>query len=145
MAESGYAYELELAVRDYECDMLGIVNNAVYQNYLEHARHELMHAAEVDFAKLVEEGKSPIVARVEIDYKYPLRSRDRFAVRINLHREGRFRFIFDQDIYRLPDEQLIIKARVTALLLQNGRPVIPEEIVQAIAKLQNLSAGDTAS
>ena len=30
-----HVYEMEMMVRDYECDMQGIVNNAVYQNYLE--------------------------------------------------------------------------------------------------------------
>ena len=28
-------YRLKFKVRDYECDMQGIVNNSVYQNYLE--------------------------------------------------------------------------------------------------------------
>ena len=31
-----YIYELTLKVRDYECDLQGIVNNANYQHYLEH-------------------------------------------------------------------------------------------------------------
>lgn len=35
-----YIFELEMQVRDYECDMEGIVNNAIYQHYLEHTRHE---------------------------------------------------------------------------------------------------------
>ena len=37
MAEK-YIYELEMKVRDYECDLQGIVNNANYQHYLEHTR-----------------------------------------------------------------------------------------------------------
>jgi acyl-CoA thioester hydrolase len=32
-------FKLEFEVRDYEYDLSGVVNNAVYQNYLEHARH----------------------------------------------------------------------------------------------------------
>jgi acyl-CoA thioester hydrolase len=47
-----YLYELEFIARDYECDLLGVVNNAVYQQYLEHTRHEFIHSAVVDFAKL---------------------------------------------------------------------------------------------
>ncbi len=34
-----YQFKLNFEVRDYECDLGGIVNNAVYQHYLEHTRH----------------------------------------------------------------------------------------------------------
>jgi len=37
-----YRFKLNFEVRDYECDLSGIVNNAVYLHYLEHARHELL-------------------------------------------------------------------------------------------------------
>ena len=43
--DKAYLSELEFLVRDYECDLLGVVSNAVYQHYLEHARQEFMHAA----------------------------------------------------------------------------------------------------
>ena len=127
-----YIFELEFLVRDYECDLLGIVNNAVYQNYLEHARHEFMHVAGIDFAKLHDEGIDPMVARIEIDYKFPLRSRDSFVIRIAVQREGRLRFVFYQDIFRLPDEQLILNAKVTGVCLQQGRPVAPDKVVEAL-------------
>jgi len=45
-----YIYELEMKVRDYECDLQGIVNNANYQHYLEHTRHEFLTSVGVSFA-----------------------------------------------------------------------------------------------
>lgn len=53
---SDYTFTLEMDVRDYECDIQGIVNNAVYQNYLEHARHEYLKEVGIDFAELAKMG-----------------------------------------------------------------------------------------
>ena len=134
MKERNYPHELEFLVRDYECDLLGIVNNAVYQNYLEHARHEFLHSVGIDFARLSEKGTGAVVTRIEMDFRLPLRSRDRFVVRSGLRREGRLRLVFDQDIYRLPEERLVLEARVVAACLRNGKPVVPEEIVEALER-----------
>ena len=50
---SPYIFELEMQVRDYECDMEGIVNNANYQHYLEHTRHEFLAASGIPFIENV--------------------------------------------------------------------------------------------
>ena len=42
MTEEKVPYNLRFIVRDYECDLQGVVNNANYQHYLEHARHEFL-------------------------------------------------------------------------------------------------------
>ena len=44
-----YQFQLEFQVRDYECDMQGHVNNAVYLNYLEHCRHEIYQTTRTRF------------------------------------------------------------------------------------------------
>ena len=69
-----YIYELKMKVRDYECDLQGIVNNANYQHYLEHTRHEFLISAGADFAKLHTEGIDPVVARISMAFKTPLKS-----------------------------------------------------------------------
>jgi len=122
-------YEHEFKVRDYEVDLQGIVNNANYQHYLEHARHEFLTSRNISFAKLHEEGKDLLVTRVEIDYKYPLKSQDKFKVTINLYKEGHLRLVFYQQILRIPDHKLLVQARVLGVALNNGRPVKPESIM----------------
>jgi acyl-CoA thioester hydrolase len=129
MAETDYIFNTEMAVRDYECDIQGVVNNAHYQNYLEHARHEFLVSKGISFTRLHEEGIDLILTRVEIDYKYPLRSHDRFVVRLYILREGNLKIVFVQDIYRIPDNKLIVKARVTGIATKNGKPARPGDIV----------------
>jgi len=122
-------FSLELAVRDYECDLQGVVNNAVYQNYLEHARHEYLKSIGIDFAALTLQGVNLVVTRVEIDYKTSLVSGDRFAVEVRLERISPVRIGFRQNIYRLPDRTAVVKALVTGTALNaKGRPQLPEEL-----------------
>ncbi|MDF7825774.1 acyl-CoA thioesterase [Pontiellaceae bacterium B12227] len=126
-------FETEMMVRDYECDLQGIVNNAVYQNYLEHARHEFLQSVGIDFAQLCADGIDAVVTRIEIDYKFPLRPRDEFIVKVGMHKKGRVRFVFDQAIYRKSDEKLIIEAQVIGVLTRNGRPVAPDPFDEAFS------------
>jgi acyl-CoA thioester hydrolase len=129
MSEKQYLFSLDFSVRDYECDLQGIVNNSNYQHYLEHTRHEFLLSRGVSFAALHEEGTDLIVTRVEIDYKFPLKSRDRFVVRLSLRKEGNLRLIFEQDIFRLQDEKLIVQAKVTGVAIRNGRPFSPKPVL----------------
>jgi acyl-CoA thioester hydrolase len=69
---------------------------------------------------------------VEIEYKFPLKSRDEFIVTVNIRREGNARILFIQDIYRLPDLKLIVKAKVTGVATKKGRPVHPGDLVSRL-------------
>ena len=115
-----YMYAFEMKVRDYECDLQGIVNNANYQHYLEHTRHEFLTAAGMSFARLHEEGIDPVVARLTMAFKTPLKSGDEFLSRLYLKKEG-IKYVFYQDIYRASDEKMVIKATVETVCLVNGR------------------------
>jgi acyl-CoA thioester hydrolase len=130
--EHGYLHSVEFAVRDYECDIQGVVNNANYQHYLEHARHEFLISKGISFAQLHEEGLELIVTKVEIEYKYPLRSRDKFTVKTNIQREGNIRIVFLQDIFRTDDMKLIVRTRITGAATRNGKPVFPEEVLKKL-------------
>ena len=129
MEEKKYLYELEFTVRDYELDLQGIVNNSNYQRYFEHARHEFLFSQGIDFAGLHQEGKDLVVIRIEMDFKASLKSRDLFKVALRLYREGNLKIVFDQAIYRIPDQQLIAAAKVFGVCLDHGRPVRPETVM----------------
>jgi acyl-CoA thioester hydrolase len=126
---NNYQFELSFEVRDYECDFQGIVNNAVYQNYLEHTRHVFLKQQGIDFIDLSKNGINLVVVRIEIDYLYPLRSSDQFYVGLNFERVSRLRFGFLQDIFRVPDNKPILKAKVIGTSLNEaGRPYLPGEL-----------------
>ena len=112
-------YELEMSVRDYELDSEGIVNNANYLHYLEHTRHEFCSANGISFAEMQNRGIIPVLNRVEIDYKAPLRSGDCFVSKLWLERRG-VRFVFHQDLFKLSGET-VVSAVVSCVCLENGK------------------------
>lgn len=115
-----YDFELRMKVRDYECDLQGIVNNANYQHYIEHTRHEFLLSRGISFAALHEQGIDAVVARLNMAFKQPLRSGDEFISRLALRKDG-LRYVFQQDIYRYPDEKPVIKAMVDAVCVVDGK------------------------
>ena len=115
-----YIYELTLKVRDYECDLQGIVNNANYQHYLEHTRHEFLASVGVSFAELHAQGIDPVVARLHMAFKTPLKSGDALVSKLYLKKEG-IRYTFYQDIYRASDNKMVVKATVETVCVVNGR------------------------
>jgi acyl-CoA thioester hydrolase len=125
--------ELELSVRDYECDLQGVVNNAVYQNYLEHARHEYLKSHKVDFAALAKNGINLVVIRAELDYKGSLTSGDSFIVRTRFARKSRLKFLFIQEIHRQGDERTLLSAEITGTAVNTeGKPFIPNELTHLL-------------
>lgn len=120
---------LTMRVRDYECDIQGVVNNSVYQNYLEHARHEFLLANNVNFAEITAQGINLVVMRAELDYKTSLRPQDDFYITVECVRESRLKFAFIQHIYRSSDDKLVLQAKITGTGVNaKGRPQIPPEL-----------------
>ena len=132
MNRDNYIFCHDMKVRDYECDLQGIVNNANYQHYMEHARHEFLESLGENFGRLHEQGIDAMVAKVTIEYKLPLISGDRFTVGINLQRQGA-KILFIQDIYRQSDGKLCTKGIVETICVINGR-LTRGEIFDAVFK-----------
>ena len=115
-----YIFEIQLKVRDYECDIQGVVNNAVYQSYLEHARHEYLLSKNQSFKLLTEQGILLMVSRIEMDFKRSLSSTDIFAVQLRTERQG-VKLVFLQEIIRISDQALCLKAKVDVIAKVNDK------------------------
>lgn len=115
-----YIFEEPFKVRDYECDLQGIVNNANYQHYTEHTRHEFLLSRGISFARLHDEGIDAVVSAMQLRFKAPLHSGDLFVCRLALKKEG-IKYVFRQDIFLQPEDKLVFKSIVETVCLVNGR------------------------
>lgn len=122
-------FTYQLKVRDYECDMQGIVNNAVYQNYLETARHEFLLSRGLSFAQLTKEGVIIVVVRAEIDYRQPLRAEDEAIISVTASQYSRLKVLFDQRITRASDGQVMLEAKIYAAAMKDfKKPFFPDQL-----------------
>ena len=119
-------FELKLSVRDYEVVGCGVTNNAVYQNYLEHTRHQFLESQGLKLSAYFAQELSPVITKAEIEYRSSLQSRDDFVVSLGLALLSKVKFIFLQKIQSIPNKTLILSARITGTTLNSsGRPFLP--------------------
>ena len=114
-----YLFTLEMKVRDYECDLQGVVNNANYQHYMEHTRHEFLESLGVNFGKMHEDGLDAFVTKVSISYKKSLRSGDHYRSALRCAMRAP-KLVFYQDILHL-DGSLAARGEVECVVVDNGR------------------------
>lgn len=120
MAENKYIFEAKMMVRDYECDIEGIVNNANYLHYTEHTRHLFLKQCGLSFAEMHNKGIDAVVARMNLQYKTPLRCDDEFISKLYLRKEG-IKYVFYQDIYRATDNKICFKGIIELVCIVNGK------------------------
>lgn len=125
-------FTLPMQVRDYECDIQGIVNNANYLHYMEVCRHEFIESKGISFAELHYNGIDVVVAQMNLRFKISLRPRDHFEVRLKMEKQG-LRYVFHQEIIRMANEklaqkdptyakeQISIRAQTDIVALINGK------------------------
>ena len=128
-----YIFSAEFGVRDYELDCEGIVNNANYLHYLEHTRHMFCDWAGFSFKQMQEQGIDPVLNRIEVDYKVPLRSGDEMVSKLWVEMQG-VRFVFHQDIFNKETGAQAIKAVVSCVCTKDGKLTRGEELATAFKK-----------
>lgn len=130
MKTSEAVFSIAIESRDYECDMEGIVNNGVYQNYYEHARHGYLKKLGLTFSALVEMGVNFVVLRAEVDYLKAIRSDCKLKVEVfEVGEKSPLRIFVKQRIVNETTGEISSKAifYITAID-KEGRPSFPSKI-----------------
>jgi YbgC/YbaW family acyl-CoA thioester hydrolase len=117
-----------LTVRSHELDSYSHVNNAVYQQWFEEGREELLRAGGRDYdwypANL---GLQIVVVRTEIDFRLGARRRTVCDVHTRLARIGDRSIVFRQAAVR-DDGALLAEARTVMAFVKDGHSVpIPSD------------------
>ncbi len=124
-------HTIEFQVRSYECDSYNHVNNAVYLNYLEHARIQFMHHIGFDYKGIVTAGYYLYVTEIDIKYKASAVLDDILCIDVTPTKLKKISGEFAQKVYK-KDGTVCALATVSwaCVSASTGRPCkLPDEFL----------------
>ena len=125
-------YKYNFTVRGYELDSFGHVNNAVYLNYLEQARWEIMNEFKLlDYFKKT--GNFLIVIETNIKYINELNIFDKVFIDTSMKKLG-FYLVFSHMIRNKDTNQKIAKAEMKCIFIDKDRtPLdVPKIVMESL-------------
>lgn len=126
---------MKIKIYYHHTDCGGVVYYANYLNFLEEARTEFMAEKGVMVWDLVKKGTLFVVARQEIDYKYPAVYGDILDIDTRITDISGVRVNFEYEI-KNQDKRLLTKAKTILVCVDKSlKPqAIPEDIKERLAK-----------
>ncbi|XP_025825384.1 acyl-acyl carrier protein thioesterase ATL4, chloroplastic-like [Panicum hallii] len=128
-------FEIEMKVLDDELDEYGVVNNAIYASYLHSGRDVVLEKLGISVDYWTSTGNAMALSELNLKYYAPLRSGDRFVVKVKPVQIKGVRMIVEHMIETLPERKLVLEGRATVVCLNKDfRPtrVFPELSARAM-------------
>ncbi|MDD5120778.1 MAG: YbgC/FadM family acyl-CoA thioesterase [Candidatus Omnitrophica bacterium] len=118
----------------HHTDCGGVVYYANYLNFLEEARTEFFSLKEASIKALSDAGIMFVVARQEIDYKFPAKYADDLDIKTQVGEMTHVRIEFLHEIYN-QNKQIIVKAKTILVCVdKNLKPqAIPDDLRKKIS------------
>ena len=132
--------ELNIDVRYYETDQMGIVHHSNYVRYFECGRVDMLKKLGLPIEKIEEAGVMLPVVSVECRYKVPARLGDTLKVVTMIDEVPRAKLVIRTEIFN-PDGLLCCEGKVVLGFInsQTRRPVrCPDELADVFDKHLNL-------
>jgi acyl-CoA thioester hydrolase len=128
-------FQVRIAVRGYELDLQGHVNQAVYLQYAEHARWQCFYAAGLTPEVLIPAGVGPVVLETTIRYLKELRAGDEVDVTCSFLWGTGKTFRVEQDYTRTDGTAIAQVTSVAGLLDRELRRLVsdPAERLRSLA------------
>lgn len=127
--------ELEIDVRYYETDQMGVVHHSNYIRYFECGRSDMMQKAGLPVHKIEEAGIVMPVVAVNCRYRLPARLGDRLRIVSMTDELPKARLVVKSEVYN-QDGQLLCSGDVTLGFLdaRTRRPVRCPDSLLAVIK-----------
>ncbi len=122
--------EKPIRINGYDIDVLGIVSNIVYVRWFEDLRHHFLDKY-WPYEEMIKINQSPVLAKTELEYKYPLTIHDKPVGRVWVAHFGRgkWEMCFEISI----GNKIACKGKQTGYVIDTNRmkPIpIPEGLRQ---------------
>ena len=113
--------DMEIRIYYSDTDCGGVVYYANYLKYLEMARTEYLRSNAINIADLAGSGCLFVVAKAEIEYKYPAVYDDLILIDTEISSVSNASFIISYQIRRKSDAKILVTAKTKMASVGNNR------------------------
>ena len=120
-----------------DTDFSGVVYHANYLKFMERAREHVLGVDEL-VRMYQETGVGFVVYKAEMTFREGAVFGDRLEVRTSIESESSYRLVFRQDIYRVPDDALMVEGLIHLVCVNADRQLVklPETVISGLRDAQ---------